>query len=360
VTDRLKGHAAEWISDFAFSADGTHFATCGGRDRSVIVWNLTTGKPALDFDAPRGLVQTIVFSPDGKTVFTSSMLESTGWLWDAETGQRKRRLVADGKGRPLTATFTPDGRYLVAGYGFPGTSSGGDWAACLWRVSDGKLIREFSGHKDMVRTLALSPDGRELATWDRHAAKVRLWELHTGRLIREIAWTDRDDALLAYSPEGELLGLVLDRKGGCETRNLLSGEVVARWTVSGGGSGRAVSPDGRLLAAREGGRPYPERVVIRRVATGEQLCELPLKNVTHFSTIAFSHDGTRVAVAGVGHSDYREDTAYLFSTATGRQLRTIRGHWGKIGALAFSPDGTRLATGSWDTTVLIWDLTTKP
>jgi WD40 repeat protein len=361
VTDRLKGHATEWIDNFAFSADGKRFATCGGRDRSVIVWDLTTGKPALDFDAPRGPVQTIVFSPDGKTVFTSSTQENTGWLWDAETGQRKHRLVVDGKGKPQTAAFTPDGKYVVIGYGYGlASGTGPGFQARLWRVRDGKMVHEFGGHTDGVLTVAVSPDGKQLATRDRTGGKVRLWELHTGRFIREIASANRSDAMFMYAPDGELFSIVVDRQGGCETRDLLSGQLVARWTVTGGGYGSAVSPDGRLLASREGGRPYVERVVIRRVATGEKLCDLPLEHVTQLSPIAFSHDGTRVAVAGVGYTYHGEDTVYLFDTATGRQLRTIRGHWGRICSLAFSPDGTRLATGSWDTTVLIWDLTKKP
>jgi WD40 repeat protein len=357
VTHRSKGHATEWLH-CSLSADDRHLATCGGRDHSIIVWDLETGKPALDFDAPRGTVQTIVFSPDGQMVFTSTTKEHAGYLWDAETGRRKRRLVADGKGTPLTAAFTPDSQFLVASYGFAGASStDGNWAVRLWRVSDGKLVREFRGHKDMVGELALSPGGGELATWDRRAAKVRLWELRTGRLTREIAWVEQYGALLAYPDDGELLGIATDRKGGCETRNLLSGKVVATWRVNGRGHGHAVSPDGRLLAAREEGQPFGERVIVRRAATGENLCELPLEHVSHLSAIAFSHDGALVAVAGVGYSYYGEDTVYLFDTTTGKQVRTIRGHRGQIRALAFSPDGKRLATGSWDTTVLIWDLT---
>jgi WD40 repeat protein len=360
VTGLLKGHDPWHLWNCALSADGKHLVTCGSRDRSVIIWDLATGKPSLDFDAPRGRVSTIAFSPDGKTVFTSTTEERAGYLWDTQTGKRKHRLVTDGQGRPQTAAFTPDGKYVVAGYGH-GIISGGNkgFSARLWRVSDGKLIREFGDHTDGVLKVALSPDGKRLATRDGTEGKVRLWELDNGRLLREIDQGPDRNTFLAFPTDEELLGVGWARKGDTQIVNLLSGKTLGSWKAERRVYVRAVSPNGQLLASLEekndGSR---ERLVIRRVATGEKVCELPLTNATYWSAAAFSHDGNTVAVGE--HNSENEGIVQLFDTTTGKELRVIRGHRGEICALAFSPDDKRLATGSTDTTVLIWDLTTTP
>lgn len=359
IRARLSGHGITTYIGCALSADGKRLATCG--HGSAIIWDLSTGKPALDFDAPRGSVKTIVFSPDGKTVFTSSDWESTGWLWDADKGERKHRLIFGSKGEPQSGAFTPDGNYLVTGYGDRSRSKIRGYVACMWRASDGKLIREFGDHLDGVAQLAVSPDGKQLATRDYTGGKLHLWELDTGTLRREMSLADDSDVRFAYSVTGELFAIDSDHNGGNEATNLATGRVIANWKAPDTIYPHAISPDGRFVASRERKEtPNYEMIVIRRVATGEPICTLPLANLSPWSSVAFSRNGNMVAVASNRSYESDRDAVHLFDTITGKLLRTIRGHKGSITALAFSPDGKKLATGSTDTTVLIWDLTTTP
>jgi WD40 repeat protein len=360
VTKRLKGHDRHSMSGFAFSADGRYLATCGGRDRSVILWDLMTGEPALNFDAPRGPVQVIAFSPDGKTVFTAARQEHACWLWDAETGKRKRRLVAEGFWAPHSAAFTPDGGAVVVGYASGGTSWERVWSARVFRTGDGKLIRNLDGHASGVWQIAVSPDGKTIATREG-GDNVYLWEPDTGRRTREIKWVPYNDpAHIAYSQDGTLIGVAANRQGGNQSIDLLSGGVIGTWATGGRSAPHALSHDGRLVASREDKGVNGEQFVLRLVATGEVVCQLPLTHISHLSRVAFSSDGKTVAVSK-GHVGWTEkDTAHLYDTSTGRELRTFSAQKGGITALAFSPDGTRLATGATDTTVLIWDLTIAP
>jgi len=68
--------------------------------------------------------------------------------------------------------------------------------------------------------------------------------------------------------------------------------------------------------------------------------------------IQYSPDGTRLAVvSSIG--------IWLYDVATFRELALLTGHTEIVWSLAFSPDGQTLASGSWDGTVLLWDLTTS-
>jgi WD40 repeat protein len=74
---------------------------------------------------------------------------------------------------------------------------------------------------------------------------------------------------------------------------------------------------------------------------------------------AFSPDRKLIAKSERGFL-LDEGSVDLYEISTGKLLRTIKGHKGLVESIAFSPDGKRLATGSGDSTVLVWDLTSRP
>src|SRR5262249_49117548 len=152
---------------------------------------------------------------------------------------------------------------------------------------------------------------------------VYLWDADTGKRTEEIKWVEYGvPTLIGFPKNGELLGVSAGRTGGNETIDLLSGKSIATWRTERWAGVRTLSPDGQLLASLERGSRINECVVIRRVATGEKVCELPLDGANHRSPIAFSHNGKTVAVSGLGYRYHESDAVRLFDTATGKELRT--------------------------------------
>jgi WD40 repeat protein len=111
----------------------------------------------------------------------------------------------------------------------------------------------------------------------------------------------------------------------------------------------AFAPDGKLLAAGEGGK-----VLLYDTATGKPERVLEKKGPkVRISCLAFSPDGRLLAV-GKGTGDTAGDVE-LWDVKTGELVWSERGHAGGVTALAFAPDGRYLASGSWDKTVAVWD-----
>jgi len=148
----------------------------------------------------------VTFSPDGKLIAAGT--EPTGnffqpreglvGIWDAESG----KLLCEFGGRPFVSycgiraiAFTPDSTGLVYA---------DDNQLVLCDVSTGRPYRRFEGHEKEILCLALSPDGRTLASAGQDGT-LRLWEVLTGREIRRFDGHADKVYCLAFSPDGRRL-----------------------------------------------------------------------------------------------------------------------------------------------------------
>jgi WD40 repeat protein/tRNA A-37 threonylcarbamoyl transferase component Bud32 len=297
-----------WCWAVAFSPD-SRLAATGGFDYVVRLWDTTTGQPRgqpLKHDAP---IWAVAFSPDGRTLLSGSggpdKPGGEGRLWDVDSGRPLPVQLPHGA-KVGQVAFRPDGQAVLT----VGTAE-----ARLWKTADGTPLAVFRhGPADPPRsftepmTAAFSPDGTLVATGGMDGA-ARFWDADTGEPRGKPLQTGSPVLTLAFSPDG---------------RTLLTGSfdnTAQLWDV----------------ATR---RP-------RSVA---------LKHQGRVKAVAFSPDGAAAATAGVVEDTDPDTGTHLISggevrlwrSETGRALGTPLAHPAPVWAVAFSPGGRMLLTGSED------------
>jgi WD40 repeat protein len=324
------------------SHDGKVLAAVG-RGGLIRLWDPATGRPAGPVEEDQDWVMGVAFSPDGTRVATGGR-DATVRLWDAATGE----LLLRGRGAEeyvRRVCFAPDGRVLAA--------AGWGRSLSLWDVAMGKELYAVEGDPSAAWTLVFSPDGRTLAFAGYQDHAIRLWDVIARKETRRLAAEGLVEAL-AFSADGKALH-------SSETRYPIQGSMVRAWDVATGKELRrwpipdaegVFSADGRALVTR-----YAAALRLWDVAAGRERRSLPLPegnppgSIVGWAT-ALSPDGRTVAYGGSTH-----DSVRLLEVATGAERVRLDGHQSHIVALAFSRDGRRLVSGSYDTTALVWDLT---
>jgi RNA polymerase sigma factor (sigma-70 family) len=333
---KLKGKDYH-LAHAAFSADGKTLAGADGQ--GVTLWDVATGKFRHDFGQTYG-VDALAFSPDGKWLVSGAGYTDTiARVWDPVTGKETGQLRGHADGIEVAA-YAPDGKLVATG--------SQDGTVRLWDGA-GREVRRLEAKDGMVYALAFSPDGRTVAAGGKRRA-AHLWDVATGRELRAFDNPGGLTLRLAFSPDGKALAT----RGFNET-------TIRLWDVAGGKEPRKIeapragcpsllfTPDGRALVA--GGDDG--LVHFWDVATGttQRTFGESAGRDGHVFSLAVSPDGRSVAAA------YDGAAVRLWETASGQQRARYEGHRGAVTSLAFSADGTLLASGGTDRIAMTWDVT---
>lgn len=193
------------LFDAEFSPDGTLLATAG-YDQVIHLWELASGKLLRSFPSHNGAIYDLAFSPDG-TVLASASGDSTCKLWQVATGERLDTLNQP-QGEQFRVAFTPDSRSIIA--------AGADNRVRLWRFLSkaepkiNPLVTARFGHEDAIVEMAVSPDGRRLATTSADLA-LKIWSLPALELLDVFEAQSDVVSVLAFAPGGaSLLAARLD------------------------------------------------------------------------------------------------------------------------------------------------------
>lgn len=360
-----------------FSPDGRLLAS-GGGDHWVHLWDVDSGTERRVLKGHGASIEAISFSPDGRFVATGSR-DKTVRLWDANNGTLLAARCGH-RGQVSAVALTGDRAVSAAtdasvrvwrGFRAPrsdlirahqatvadvdvdvkrGILASGSWdhSVRLFDPASRAPLGVLEGHSAPVQSVAIHPSRRVVASgsWD---STVRIWDIDRKREVKR---------MLDHQPESRVNAVCFSHSG--------------RWLVSGGSDNGVHVRDTRdysSVAVLKGHDDHVHTVafspddgyVLSAGHTSVVVWNTKTWELVHRFQRTIRGDDFSLAIHPDGHSMAVGDTntVVIWDLRNYKRLAVLRGHHDEIHSVAFTPDGKRLVSASFDNRVLVWDVRTQ-
>ncbi|KAK5050887.1 hypothetical protein LTR84_003446 [Exophiala bonariae] len=340
----ISGHG-EAILATAFSPESSSRMATGSGDNTVRIWDCDTGTPLHTLKGHTSWVLAVAWSPDGRILATGSM-DNTVRLWDPKSGEA---LGGPLKGHTKWITSLSWEPYHNQAPGKPRLASASkDGTVRIWDVPLRRIEETLSGHKSSVTCVRWGGFNRIFtASQDK---TIKIWNTKTWNCLHTLSshthWVNH----LALSTDFALRTSYHDHTGKVpSTTEEKIQKAKTRFESAARHEGQLVE---KLLSASDDNTIFlwnPTSIDPSSNAAIKPIARLlgHQKQVLH---VSFAPDGTRIASASFDNS------VKLWDARDGKFITTLRGHVGAVYMAAWSSDSRLLASASKDTTVKVWDV----
>lgn len=360
----LSGHT-ETVQAAAISPDESLLASASW-DGTLKLWQ-ANGKLMTTLEGHQAEVMDVQFHPDGKQ-FASVSLDGTIKLWDQQ-GNLSKTIQTDQKA-PNAVRFSPNGETLV--------STAQDGTIALWDTK-GEKKEQFIAHETGVNSLSFSPNGEFFISASQQASVVKIWQ-PDGTLIEELGEYEDGIGDVAVNGDGSAIAIGT-LSGEIEVQFRENAESIALPTQEQAVMSVAFTPDGRLITGDSEGNIkvwglqarsaqvtltahqgairdlsfFPKRNLLVSASDDKTLRTWELPKIPHQGEIYALDFGPIDWIASAGWDG--EIHFWTLGNLTIQQSgKPLKGHSQSINALSFNRSATKLASGSADKTIKIWDL----